>query len=117
MKLTYYRLSEHILNICLCFVLMSCNSLLQNKGNVKYENHYYNNINYGGMRYDYSDTNFISTLEISEKDLSIDEKYFNIGGDKRMENLNELLTVIGSAVAGVYCAVKAIVAFVKKLKG
>lgn len=33
-----------------------------------------------------------------------------------MENINELITVIGSAIAGVYCAVKAIINFFKKIK-
>lgn len=33
-----------------------------------------------------------------------------------MEGINELITVIGSAIAGVYCAVKAIINFFKKLK-
>lgn len=33
-----------------------------------------------------------------------------------MESINELITVIGSAIAGVYCAVKAIINFIKKLK-
>lgn len=33
-----------------------------------------------------------------------------------MENLNELITVIGSAIAGVYCAIKAIINFFKKIK-
>lgn len=35
---------------------------------------------------------------------------------KNMENLNELITVIGSAIAGVYCAVKAIINAIKSLK-
>ena len=38
------------------------------------------------------------------------------GEVRKMEGLNELLTVIGSAIAGVYCAVKAIYSFIKKIK-
>lgn len=33
-----------------------------------------------------------------------------------LENMNELITVIGSAIAGVYCAVKAIINAIKSLK-
>lgn len=112
----HYRNIQFLVICFLFYLLVSCNSMLQNKGNVKYENYYIDNINNGGMRYDNSFTNFISALEISEKDLSIDEKYFNKSEVIKMESLNELITVIGSAIAGVYCAVKAIINAIKKMK-
>lgn len=34
----------------------------------------------------------------------------------KLENMNELITVIGSAIAGVYCAIKAIINAIKSLK-
>lgn len=114
-------------------LLTCCNSMLQNKGNVRYESNYYNNINYGGMRYDNSDTNFIKSFTESQ---GLNNDYINYdlfnrfffsigdslenkinGGDKKMDSdINTIITAITSAIAGIYCAVKTILNLVKKLK-
>lgn len=52
------------------------------------------------------DYNYKEQLEEKEKEV------INMEGD-----FNTLITTITSAIAGVYCAVKAIIMFIKKLKG
>lgn len=99
-------------------MLTSCNSMLQNKGIVVYENNLTKeikeeieniqsniNIHNSLRKFNLLDRFHITTQNTKQKEV------------KNMEGINELLTVIGSAIAGVYCAVKAIVSFIKKLKG
>lgn len=71
----------------------------------------------GGSRYDNSDTNIISSVEEAENEITIDDTYFNIKEVRNMENaLTEVITALGSAIAGIYCLVKTIINLVKKIK-
>ena len=45
----------------------------------------------------------------------IEEKIKN-GEVRKMEDINTILTALGSAIAGIYCLVKTIIAAVKKMK-
>lgn len=54
------------------------------------------------------DFNYKEQLENEEKEKEV----INMEGD-----FNSLITTITSAIAGVYCAVKAIIMFIKKIKG
>lgn len=91
--------------------------MLQNKGSVFYgEYTYCNNNNYGGYRYDNSDTNFISCMEKSEEDLTISDTYFNFKEVRKMEDMNILVSAIGSAITAIYVLVKTIFNLIKKFK-
>lgn len=76
------------------------------------------NINYGGYRYDNSSNSIISHMaKTEEEDLTISDSYFNVKEVRNMENgLNEVITALGSAIAGVYCLVKTIINLIKKIK-
>ena len=106
--------------------------MLQNKGNVKYENHYYNNFDNGGMRHDYCYTNFIKS---STETQGLNYDYINYdlfnrfsfgigdslenkinGGDKMESDISTLVTALGSALAGLYAVVKTVINIVRKFK-
>ena len=79
------------------------------------------NINYGGSRYDNSYNSIISSIQEEEKtesEVTIDDTYFkNVKEVRDMENgLNEVITALGSAIAGIYCLVKTIINLIKKIK-
>ncbi len=93
-------------------ILSSCSTL---KLSEIISNDILDNINYGGYRYDNSDTNFISDLEKSEEDLTIDDTYFNFKEVRKMEQ-PEVITMITSIIAGLYAVVKTIINLIKKMK-
>lgn len=106
--------------ILIMLALLSCNSMLQNKGKVVYENHYYHNFSHGGVRYVNSDTNFISSMEVAcevEKiELETHNKLLkNYEEVKKMEQ-PEIVTMITSIIAGLYAVVKTIINLIKKIK-
>lgn len=95
--------------------------MLQNKGKVVYENHYYNNIDNGGSRHDNGYTNVNQTINEEKGDIRagysmVREELPNNVEGRKMENLNEIITALGSAIAGVYCLVKTIINAIKKIK-
>lgn len=102
-----------LVSLCIiCFNMLIC-CITQNKGTVNNENNLYFG-NYEDRR-ELKDNN-ISKEIIGE---AIFESNKNIkGGDVKMESdISNLITVITSAIAGVYCAIKTIINLVKKLKG
>lgn len=102
--------------------LLSCASMLQNKGTVMYikneeintneKSHF---INYNSI--DSAFRNIQNWFKAKGKDTEgTTSKTTRKGGEPNMDGINELLTVLGSAIAGVYCAIKAVWAFIKKFK-
>ena len=79
-------------------------------------------INYGGDRYDNS-VNYtnnkmevekcgeVTTMNITEYPQKILKKEV-----RKMEDINTIITAIGSAIAGIYCAIKTIIGVIKKVK-
>lgn len=108
---------ERVANIILILIIFSSCSTLKLAEIIS--NDILDNINNGGDRYDYSYTNIISSVEESEDEITIDDAYFNINTKevRNMENgLNEVITALGSAIAGIYCLVKTIINLIKKIK-
>lgn len=106
---------KRICNIILILMMFSSCSTLKLSEIIA--NDILDNIYNGGDRYDYSDTNIISSVENSEDEITIDDTYFNIKEVRDMENgLNEVITALGSAIAGIYCLVKTIINLIKKVK-
>lgn len=70
---------------------------------------------------DYRSNNRIdnSYKEVEEKIQQFFEKNTEViknGEVKKVEDMNAILTALGSAIAGIYCLVKTIVAAIKKIK-
>lgn len=74
------------------------------------------NLYNGGDRYGDSDTTVISSVEKSEKEITIDDTYFN--NIKEVTNMEqpEIVTMITSIIAGLYAVVKTIISLIKKIK-
>lgn len=105
--------------ICLLILLLSCQSTnyyevagVKNELFTKRQGNYINDIS------DYRTNNRVSDYnkEIEEKV----EHYMEVGvwekGVKSMEDINSIVTALGSAIAGVYCLIKTIIAAIKKAK-
>lgn len=101
-----------MVSLCIiCFNMFIC-CITQNKGTVN------NEIYFGSVykeRRQYEDYLQLSN-DYREAIYKINETIE--GGDVKMESdISNLITVITSAIAGVYCAIKTIINLVKKLKG
>lgn len=95
-------------------ILNSCSTL---KLSEIIANDILDNFNNGGYRYDNSYNNIISDMEESEKDLTISDNYFNNFEEvNKMEDMNILVSAIGSAITAIYVLVKTIFNLVKKFK-
>lgn len=74
----------------------------------------------GGDRYDngYSYTNHKVEIEsFSEITNTVDYSQKILMKEvKKVEDMNTIITAIGSAIAGIYCAVKTIIGVIKKMK-
>lgn len=102
--------------ILILIILSSCSTL---KLSEMIANGILDNLNYGGYRYDNSYTNTLSHMAKTntKEELTISDTYFSIKEVRNMENgLNEVITALGSAIAGIYCLVKTIINLIKKIK-
>lgn len=95
------------------YISVCTNCISQNKGIINNENKIYLGSVYQGRVQEDSlqlSNNYRETI------YKIDE--ITEGGDVKMEgDISNLITVITSAIAGVYCAIKTIINLIKKAKG
>ena len=103
----------YIITLGMLYISMFTNCISQNKGVINNENKIY----FGSV---YQERRQEDSLQLSNNYRKTIYKTNEItkGGDVKMEaDISNLITVITSAIAGVYCAVKTIINLIKKTKG
>ena len=115
----HYRNIKVYIIIIIMLLINSCKTLTLTE---MIANDILDYINYGGDRYDNS-VNYtnnkmevekcgeVTTMNITEYPQKILKKEV-----RKMEDINTIITAIGSAIAGIYCAIKTIIGVIKKVK-
>lgn len=114
---------KQILVLFLLIFGISCQSMLQNKGQVYYDSSIYFNEKAFEKRWQSIENrlrewNNGRSYDISFENESIEQYQINNykGGERKVEDMNMLVSSVGSAITAIYVLVKTIIGIIVKMK-
>lgn len=103
----------YIITMGIILNIMFTGCISQNKGVINNENKIY----FGSIHKGFGGKESSMQLSNIVRETVFENNEINKGGDVKMEaDISNLITVITSAIAGVYCAIKTIINLIKKVK-